>query len=201
MEQPRKFGGRNADAKILNAEFNRVINALNVDGDLSLAMTELDSVRYKVEKNLFEAHIVCDNVIEFVSDMNLKGQLLLHHLWLQRHGKRIDEFPDRNIYVMEIQFPCFKFREVEYIVDEMKEVPAAEIDRRNVRFDRCLIQLRVLCFDQLGKSDDRIQRRSELVAEECENPLQRFVCILRLRPLDLKIDVFHAQFIDQSPAA
>jgi hypothetical protein len=104
--------------------------------------------------------------------------LVLGEQWGGGTGNTLKHLVQIECFEEQVHAPSFDLREVKHVVDERKEVLARSIDLVEIGDD--LVIALVLCIlgQHLAVSDDRVHRRSQLVAHVRKEGALCLVCAL-----------------------
>ncbi len=159
-----------ADAGVLDAEPHAfaVRQPRREHGHAPARPGELHRVRQQVDENLLHRPLVGQDrgsrVDERFERQPRLGGLGLHHA--QRVGRRRG---DVDRHGMQFELARLDLRHVEHVVDEAQQVAAAVVDVVDIfAVFEGLERPEGLVPDDVGKPDDRVQRRAQLVAHAGE---------------------------------
>ncbi len=101
---------------------------------------------------------------------------------------RLDHLFDVELFRVELHLAGLHLRQVEYVVDELKQMLAGTVDLLQVGDDRRLVELLGLLLEHLAVPDDGVERGAQLVAHVGEECALRLIRAFGDRPCLLRHD-------------
>ena len=176
-----------ADPGIGDRDLDGVLRAHGIDRHGPVFGCELDRVGDEVQQHLLQLAAVGQHLAGAI-DLGQQRDVLLRDQRLDRLADLVDSFCDRHEAEAQLHLTGFDLGEVEDIVDQSEQVLAAGEDLAQESLPRRVVELALARVrEELGESDDRVQRGAELMAHVGEEHalvpvrlLQRDVPLLEL---------------------
>src|SRR5580658_1019451 len=139
------------------------------DLDLSPSRGELYRVADQVEENLAGLALVGPQHRQVRREPDIDREPGLLDRWPADPDHRLDHLSQIEDLFLQFQLAGLGLGHIEYVVDQIEEVRAAEVDVGDVRAILLVLdRSHYLLFHELGEADNRIERRAQLVAHRAE---------------------------------
>ena len=189
LEQALDLRLGHADAGIAHGKLDElavggILQNANLDGDLAL-LGELDGVVAEIDQDLTEPERIAaemggDRGLDLEDQLEPLGRGLLAH----QVADILQHLVEIEIDVLDRQFAGLDLREIENVVDDAKQVLAGTLDLLHVV---ALARRELGLQREMGKADDRVHRRPDLVAHIGQEDALRLACLERRRGRFLQI--------------
>ena len=127
LKDQREVGLAETDSCVNHRNFDRLFDPAPRDRHSAARWRELDAVGDEVQKHLFELPRIGHH-IQVGIGCPLNGDLLLRCQRLDGTQDHVYGRCHRRSLEVQLHLPCFHLRQVEYVVDETKQMLAACID-------------------------------------------------------------------------
>src|SRR5215831_6819241 len=170
LERYRNHLRRHANAGVTHPDHETATRGeLGGDGDVTAPRRELDGVREKVEQNLLYAQAVGIEVWETICDLERDFKSLLARGDGNELCALADEVTDIEGSHLQVELAGFHFGKVENVVNEVEQVPPGGVDIPRVfPIFGYVMGTHQFTRKDLGKADDGVQGRAQLVAHQRE---------------------------------
>ena len=157
---------RDADPVVRHPNPKAVALQGAADGDLSAGRREFQGIGHEVDENLADLPLVGPEMGQGALDVGFDGQA--GGLSLRRYHLEgaFDDVRHIDRFLKQFQLAGFGFRQIQNVVEQGQEMDAAGVDVDGVLAVALVSQLAEhLVADDLGKTDDGVQRGPQLVAD------------------------------------
>src|SRR4029079_7897677 len=165
-----------AHAKLDELTVGGVLQNANLDGDLTL-LGELDGVVAEIDQDLTEPERIAAEMggprgLDLEDQLEPLGRGLLTH----QVADILQHLVEIEIDVLDRQFAGLDLREIENVVDDAKQVLAGTLDLLHVV---ALARRKLGLKREMGKADDSVHRRPDLVAHIGQEDALGLACLER----------------------
>src|SRR5712691_4412277 len=185
FEHARQISRRDADAGIADRYDHpgfRVESAGNLD--MPAGLGEFDRVAEEVEQDLPGLALVGAQPWQPRLQLDRSGEAAIAYARADQLADRADRVAQIENLLVQLELAGLGLRQVEDVVDDAQEMHAARVDILDIGLVfRVVDRAQQLALHHLGKGNDGIQWRAQLVAHHREEPrfgaVRRFRCFLR----------------------
>ncbi len=154
-----------AYSAVTHAKNETVRLKARADLDHAAGRRELHRVVHEVEQHLFQLALVAPNQRQIGRDADQEVYAGVAGTGAQHALDPLGNLLDVDIAFEQHHLAGFGFGEIENVVDDVQKVATAGMDVRDVAAVLLVYETALVPHHQVGESDDRVQRRAQLVAD------------------------------------
>src|SRR5712692_9505213 len=179
LEDPCLISERDPNSCVFDRHLDLAVHPDGADVDVTAVRRELHRVGQEVVQDLAELALVSLDLADIGVDRHRDSDRVLRRALADHRDAAVDERLDGDRTRLELHLPCLDLRKIKDIVDEPQQVLAGREDIARVLHLLLVQRSEHLLEQDLGEADDRVQRRTQLVAHVREE--DRLVAVRRVK--------------------